>query len=193
MIRINLLPQEERPVRRTYNLQIAPVFLSIGLFLLVAAPIGTTMYRQAATNRMLTESIAEAKSEGARLRPQIERVQRLNRESQELSHRILVVEDLDKANTFYVEMLDDLSRELPRHMWLVRFEEQGTDGARMVGLTFSNLIVADLMVRLEKSGHFTNVELVKIERDSLFGRSVLVFELNVRLVRTGKGVQVEHP
>jgi Tfp pilus assembly protein PilN len=193
MIRINLLPQEERPVRRTYNLQIAPVFLSIGLFLLVAAPIGTTMYRQAATNRMLTESIAEAKAEGARLRPQIERVQRLNRESQELSHRIRVVEDLDKANTFYVEMLDELSRELPRHMWLVRFEERGTDGARMVGLTFSNLIVADLMVRLEKSGHFTNVELVRIERDSLFGRSVLVFELNARLVRTGKGVQVEHP
>jgi Tfp pilus assembly protein PilN len=187
MIRINLLPPEERPVQRSYSLPRAPVFIAVGLFLLVAAPIGTTAYRQDSSLQALTESIGEARAESARLKPQIDRVHRLNRESQELSHRIRVVKDLDKASTFYVEMLDELSKLLPKHMWLVRFDEQPGNRASVIGVTFSNLIVADMMVRLDRSDHFQSVELVKIERDSLLGRSVLVFQLTVRLVRPTEG------
>jgi Tfp pilus assembly protein PilN len=168
----------------------------VGLFALVAAPIAVTSVHQTRTVTALSEAVTDAKSESTRLKPEIERIHRLNQQTQELNHRIGVVEKLGEAGTYYVQVLDDISQILPRHMWLVRLEEDGSRPgiATIEGYTFTNLYVADLMVRLEKLGHFEDVVLVKIERESVEGRDVLQFELEVRLTYdVEKEGQREHP
>jgi Tfp pilus assembly protein PilN len=182
MIRINLLPQDERPTSHGIRLPKAQMLVPVALFLLVALPIAVTTMSQARTESSLKTSITEVEKERARLKPEIERMHRLNQQTQELNHRIEVVADLDEASTYYVEMLDDLSQILPQHMWLTKVEEDTARSVAMIeGYTFTNLLVADLMVRLDKVGHFSNVVLIEINRSNVEGRDVLKFQLEVQM------------
>lgn len=183
MIRINLLPAEERPKARSFELPKSPALVAVGLFLLVASPIAVTAIKQDSTVSGLREAVAEAKEESARLKPEIDKINRLNQQTRELNHRIEVVKDLDKASTYYVEMLDKLSQMLPKHMWLTKVEEdENRPGVATVqGYTFTNLLVADLMVRLDKAEYFDDIVLVLIERKLVDGREALQFEVETRL------------
>jgi Tfp pilus assembly protein PilN len=170
--------------------------LAVGLFLLVASPIAVTALRQQAAVSGLRGAVAEAKEESERLKPEIEKINRLNQQTRELNHRIQVVSDLDKGSTYYVEMLDQLSQMLPKHMWLTKVEEdENRPGvATIEGYTFTNLLVADLMVRLEKAGYFDDVVLVLIERKLIEGREALQFQIEARLTfSTGKEASRELP
>lgn len=183
MIRINLLPPEERPTQRNVKLPASKALIPIALFVLVAAPIGVTMLHQGTTQAKLTSAVEEAREESIRLKPQIDRIHQLNRQTQELNHRIEVVAELDKASTYIVEVLDDVSQVLPKHMWLSRIEEDERRPRTMIleGYTFTNLAVADFMVRLDKLGLFDDVVLVIIEEEVVEGRGALNFEIEVRL------------
>jgi Tfp pilus assembly protein PilN len=183
MIRINLLPPEERPTQRTVKLPASKALIPLALFVLVAAPIGITMLHQGTTSAQLTQAVEEAREESIRLKPQIDRIHQLNRQTQELNHRIDVVAELDQASTYIVEVLDDMSQVMPKHMWLSRLEEDERRPRTMIveGFTFTNLAVADFMVRLDKLGQFDDVVLVIIEEEVVEGRGVLNFEIEVRL------------
>ncbi len=183
MIRINLLPPEDRPASRSLKLPGARVLVPMGLFLLVAAPIGVAMIAQSREHAALSAVVTEARQESIRLKPQIDRIHRLNRQTQELNHRIDVVAQLDEASTYVVQVLDEISQVLPQHMWLERIEEDERRPRTMIleGYTFTNLAVADLMVRLDKLGLFDDVVLVIIEEEVMDGREVLRFEVEVRL------------
>jgi len=197
MIRINLLPPEERPASRSFRIPTkSPALLAIGLFLLVAAPIAVTSVHQSRTTTTLRDAVQEATAEQARLKPQIDQIHRLNQQTRELNHRIGVVAKLDEASTYYVQVLDEMSQILPRHIWLSRFEEDDRrPGVAVIeGFTFTNLYVADLMVRLSKLDYFTDVVLVDIEQEAVEGRDVLNFEIEVNLTyETDRGEQREHP
>ena len=49
-----------------------------------------------------------------------------------------------------MKLVDELSRCVPEHLWLTSYEEQGNK-VQIEGVTFSNLLVADFMTRLEAS------------------------------------------
>ena len=197
MIRINLLPPEERPASRRVRVPRSPALLAIGLFALMAAPIAVTTVQQNVMAKSLKSAIVDAKAEQARLKPEIERLHQLQQQTRELNHRIGVVAKLDAASTYYVEVLDCISQILPQHMWLSALtEDPNRPGiATIEGYSFTNLQVADLMVRLEKIGLFSDVVLVRIERKPVEGREVLNFHLEVRLTyRTHQGGEPnEHP
>ncbi len=187
MIRINLLlPDEQKTSRR---LKLPPVngLVAIGLFLLALLPIGTTVYRQESKLSMLRSAVAEAQEETAKLRPVVDRVHKLNSQSQDLAVRLRAVRQLDGRRTFHIGMLDALSELLPKHMWLTDFEEKPDGRATIEGGTFSNLVVAELMVRLDDSDYFDNVRLVQAERREVGDRPVVHFEIDARLAYPQKG------
>jgi Tfp pilus assembly protein PilN len=196
MIRINLLPPEDRPASRRVSLPNTSVLLPVALFVMLAAPIGVSMLHQSKKLSGLQHAVAEAKEESIRLKPQIDRIHQLNKQTQELNHRINVVAELDTKSTYVVEILDAISDVMPKHMWLTRIEEDEKRAGTMIveGVTFTNLAVADLMVRLEKTGYFDDVLLVIIEDESIDGREALRFEVEVRLTYgEKKEIQREHP
>jgi len=196
MIRINLLPPEDRPASRRITLPSSGLVLPIALFALLAAPIGVTMLHQSKKLSGLQTAVAEAREESIRLKPQIDRIHQLNKQTQELNHRINVVAELDTKSTYVVEVLDAISDVVPKHMWLTRVEEDEKRSNTMAieGVTFTNLAVADLMVRLEKSGYFDDVLLVIIEDEAIEGRQALRFEVEVRMTYgEKKEIQREHP
>jgi type IV pilus assembly protein PilN len=181
MIRINLLPREERPAKRNIQLPklgaVMPVFallLVLGLF------AGFTVIQTLQVGRLKAD-IARAEEESEKLRPQIQTIQELTAKREELEHRLGVIQGLDKNRLWRVKLVDELSRCIPDHLWLTNYEEVGTDLVKIEGVTFSNLIVADFMSRLEASPLYGDVDLNVAEKGTIDQRNVVKFTLTARM------------
>lgn len=175
MIRINLLPQEERVQKKKLALPgvatVAP-FVAVGLFL--AAVVGITVMERSKI-ASLKRDIARAEEEARRLKPQIDKVNELTRQREELNTRLEIIQDLDKGRFHTVRVLDGVAADIPGYLWLTSLRDQGGTKLTLEGVTFSNLVVADLMMRLDRSELFDNVDLIVTQKGSIDTRSVTKF------------------
>lgn len=181
MIRINLLPREERVERRRVALPrvgaVAP-WLALGLF--IAAIVAVTAMERARIAG-LKRDIARAEEEARLLKPQIDKVNELTRKREELNTRLQVIQDLDKGRFHSVRLMDELAQDLPQYLWVTSFRDQAGSRVSMDGVTFSNLVVADLMMRLDRSPLFQNVDLVVTEKGSIESRQVTKFTVTAEI------------
>lgn len=181
MIRINLLPREERQVRRSFQFPKVGAVMPVLALLLVAALFTAVSVVQAMQVSRLKSDIARAEREAERLRPQIQTINELTQKREELTRRLNVITELDKTRLWRVRLVDELSKCVPEHLWLTSYEETGTNQVKVEGVTFSNLIVADFMSRLEASPLYGNVDLVVAEKGTIDQRSVVKFTITASM------------
>jgi type IV pilus assembly protein PilN len=181
MIRINLLPREERQVRRSVALPKIGAVMPVLVLLLVAALFTAFSVIQTLQVGRLKADIARAAEESEKLRPQIQTIQELTAKREELERRLNVITTLDKNRLWRVKLIDELSRCTPEHLWLTAYEEAAPDKISIDGVTFSNLLVADLMSRLEASPLYTDVDLLVAERGTIDQRDVVKFKVTARM------------
>jgi type IV pilus assembly protein PilN len=181
MIRINLLPQEERAARRKLVLPgmttVVPL-VAVGLF--VGAIVAVTAMERARIAG-LKKDIARAEEEARRLKPQIDRVNELTRRREELNTRLEVIQDLDKGRFQTVRLMDEVARDLPGYLWLTALKDQAGQKVTVEGVTFSNLVVADLMMRLDRSELFQNIDLVVTQKGNIQSRPVTKFTVTAEI------------
>ena len=186
MIRINLLPSEERKAKRTISLPSisggAVVWMSAAFVIYIGALFGVWTL-QGRTIADLDKKITEAKEESARLAPQLAKIRKLTQEREEVNRRLNVIASLDRDRYLRVRMLNDLSLDLPANCWFTGLTEQGGANVTVDGVTFSNFIVADLMNNMENSDRFNDVALVIAEEGQIDEHKVLKFTLNSKLNR----------
>lgn len=183
MIRINLLPGEERKHRR------APVTFKTGdlvwpVTIVVAAALfmGGTFLSQRTRASQLQRNIAEVEAQARALAPQIERVNRLAQERAELDLRLGIINKLEKGRTQTVRLMDDLARALPDHVWLTSATQDASGGSlSLEGVALSNLVVSDLMTHLDRSPMFADVELEVAERTTIGDKDAVKFRLRCRV------------
>lgn len=181
MIRINLLPREERQQKRSIQLPkmgaVVPVLVLVG----VVALFGAFSVIQTLQVGRLKADIARARADAEKLRPQIQTIQELTQKREELQRRLGVIGTLDKNRLWRVKLVDELSRCVPDHLWLSAYEEVGTDQVKIDGVTFSNLLVADFMTRLESSPLYGEVDLVVAEKGTIDQRNVVKFTVTAKM------------
>jgi type IV pilus assembly protein PilN len=182
MIQINLLPQEERIQRKKFALPgvsaVVP-FVMVGAFLVAVVGI-TVMERSKIAS--LNRDIARSEEEARRLKPQIEKVNELTRQREELNTRLTIIQDLDKGRFQAVRLMDEVAADIPSYLWLTALKDQGGSKVTMEGVTFSNLVVADLMLRLDKSEIFQNIDLVVTQKGLIDNREVTQFTVTAEIV-----------
>jgi type IV pilus assembly protein PilN len=142
-----------------------------------AAVVFLTSMLQSRSIRSLDHNIAEAKREAAELAPQLERIRKLTKEREEVNRRLAVIAELDKDRYFRVEILNDISMQLPENCWLTSVKEQGGTSLTMEGITFSNYLIADLMNNLEKSERFKTTDLSIAQEGRILDHKVIQFTL----------------
>ena len=181
MIRINLLPREERQVRRSIAMPKFGTVMPALVLLLVAVLFAAFSVIQTLQVGRLKADIARASEEAERLRPQIRTIQDLTQKREELQRRLNVISTLDKNRLYRVKLVDELSRCTPEHLWLSTYEESGPDKATIEGVTFSNLLVAEFMSRLEASPLYADVDLLVAEKGTIDQRDVVKFKITARM------------
>ena len=178
MIRMNLLPREEKAQRDvSLPFKVADLVIPIAMLAAVALVMAGTVMSQRMAITSLGKSITDVEAQSRALAPQIERVNRLAQERAELDLRLGVINKLEKGRTGSVRLMDELARCIPDHLWLSSANQEGTT-INLEGMTFSNLVVSDFMSRLERSPMFANVELTVAERASMSDRDVVKFQVS---------------
>lgn len=190
MIRINLMPLEERgqKVRRVKKSKSggggsrSPMGLLLPLAIVagvLVAIVGTIVQQQAQIH-MLAGEVTRVEKESRALAPQIAMVERLSRERADLDLRLSLIDQLSRGRFDAVRLVDELDRAVPDHMWL-QSAMGGGNQITLEGTTFSNLIIADLMIRLDRSPLFSNVALANASRGIIEQHDVVSFKLTMNL------------
>jgi Tfp pilus assembly protein PilN len=182
MIRINLLPGEERRrPKAAVSLKAGDLVMPLAVLVATALVVAGTTLSQCTRAENLGRSIARVDAESRALAPQIERVNRLAQERAELDLRLGIIGKLQKGRTQSVRLMDELARCIPEHMWINAVDQSDASSLPVEGTTFSNLVVSDLMSRLERSRLFANVELGVAERAAIEQSDVVRFRVTCQV------------
>jgi len=183
MIRINLLPGEERKHRGgpSVSFKTGDWMLPIGILAAAVVIMGGTWLSQRTRASQLERSIADVDAQARALAPQIERVNRLAQERAELDLRLGIINKLERGRTQTVRLMDDLARSLPDHVWLTSATQDAANNLTLEGTAMSNLVVSDLMTHLDRSPMFADVELEYAERTSIGDKGAVKFRLRCRV------------
>ena len=183
MIRINLLPREDKTPRKgpSVSFKAGELVLPIGVVIAAALVMMGTALSQNARVSGLEKSIEEVDAQSRALAPQIERVNRLAQERAELDLRLGIISKLEKGRTEDVRMMDELAKCVPDYMWLTSASQDAGTSLTLEGVTLSNRVVSDFMSRLDRSPMFANVELSFAERGKQGDRDVVKFRVTCAL------------
>jgi len=178
VISVNLLPQEERvPESRLVTAPRWKVLLPFIVGAAVLFPLGGVFLMQQARIQSLKEDISRAEVEKARLAPQVKAVQELASRQAEMRDRLRALRTLGRDRSRMVEIIDEVGLHVPENLWLTELTSTGPASFSLKGATFSNLLVADLMGRLETSDLFFGVDLAETKRDLIGAEPVIRFAI----------------
>jgi len=183
MIRINLLPRDEIPTKRSVTIPNLSTFAPLVLVVLAIGGMTVAYLYQNQQISALEEIIAEEEAESRRLAPEIAKIKRLNNQRQDLNSRLDVITRLDQDRYYRVHLLDELNRSVPSHMWLTRFEDIGGDRYAVEGVTFSNFLVSDFLQNVTNSPYFSGVDLLVAEKGEIEDVKVVKFKAQAKVVR----------
>jgi type IV pilus assembly protein PilN len=175
MIRINLLPKEEKPSKEAMTWNSIFIWSLIAAAIVIVAGVGFHIFHRYEVDAMKAE-IATMRAEQDQYRAQAAVVNDLKEKRELIAERLDVIESLDRNRSARVKLLDEIARSVPEYVWLTSLEE--TAGILTVkGVAFSNLAISQFMNLLEEKDHIKVVELRVIRRDEVEGQPVLTFEL----------------
>jgi type IV pilus assembly protein PilN len=164
MIKINLLPREERAKRAPMNTQL---FLGAACSVVVVLAMAYGWYWLSGQVSGLEASITETQAELRRFDELAKQVDRFRVEKKRLEDKIKIIETLVAAQAGPVQILDEVSKALPPEVWLTTLNRTGKR-VEISGIAFSNFNVATLMTNLGKAGNLlANVDLVIAEKTSI--------------------------
>jgi Tfp pilus assembly protein PilN len=179
MIRINLLPREERQKKVRVRVPQAAIGI-LGALALVAM---WAYWRSVKweTGQLQVEAVA-VREEIARNKQVVQLVERYARDKQQLQDRLAIIRRLVAAQDAPVRLLDGISQALPDEVWLTGVTK--VSGKLVVqGYASSHFAVADLMVALGRlKPMIGSVELGFSERQLFENKPVERFEIVATLV-----------
>jgi type IV pilus assembly protein PilN len=170
MIRINLIAGErEKPKRRAgISFDIGQKVMLLCSLILVATALGIGWWWWALDREQarLTTDTADAQREAARLKTILVQVADFDKQKQQLTERVALIEQLRKGQSAAVHMVDELAKSLPDMLWLMSVKQDGgelTVDGRCTTLT----ALSDFVANLERSTYFRKpVEIVDSQVDN---------------------------
>ena len=185
MIRINLLPREEKPSRAAVVWGRIFIWTLIGAAIVLIVGAGLHIFRSYEISTLRSD-IEESIAKQEQYKEQAALVDALTAQRKAISQRVEVIETLDQGRQVRVFLLDELARSVPDYIWLQRFRENGTT-ANVKGWAFSNLAISRFMDSVGAKSHTDSVYLQVIRKEEVHGTPVLGFELGYQIKTYGEG------
>lgn len=174
MIKINLLPREER--RRKIQIKVPQVAIVVLAIVMVGAMWG--YYRSVRGELVRLRSDAAAtRNEIAKNQQVVRLVEQYARDKKQLQDRLTLIQRLVTAQGTSVRLLDGISQVLPNEVWLAGMSK--VSGKLVVqGYAVSHFAVANLMEALARLKPIVgSVELAFTERQTFNNKPVERFEI----------------
>lgn len=202
MVRINLLPKEEKARRRGVGVA-RPVikmptgidnYIGIAVLVVVIIVLGIIHVSQRKTINKLNIQIEETRQELRKLDEVVKLVKELDKKRKDLDARIEIIRDLNRGRFEKAKLMYTISSLLPEYCWFQNMDVKGTL-ITIKGITFSNQVIADLMRKMQGSKVFGGVELKNIVGKEVDEHSVMEFDVssNVTTVSAPEPAAGKHP
>jgi type IV pilus assembly protein PilN len=164
VIRVNLLANDRQNTRKKFAFH-AGQKLTVGCSLILVAGGLYVGWRYWALDRQsaaLDSDIAAAQQQTIQLRSIIAQVQQYEQRKAQLQERVTLIEQLRKAQTGPVHMLDQISRSLPPMLWLTEMKQGASpEEVLLEGRCQTLTGLSDFVAGLEQTGYFKrSVEIV---------------------------------
>ncbi len=183
MIKINLLPREERIRRAPVNATL--ILAAAGAVVLVLAMAYGWYWLNGEVGR-LQASLQQTQADLKRFEDMAKQVDRFRQDKARLEEKIKIIETLVAAQGGPVRILDEVSKALPNEVWLTSMNRTGKR-LEISGIAFSNFNLATLMTNLGKASDLlSNVDLVVSEKTQVEGVPVEKFTITMD-IKEGKG------
>ncbi|MEW5848494.1 MAG: PilN domain-containing protein [Myxococcota bacterium] len=177
MIRINLLPVKQARKRETGLQQVILMGMTLALALFIMVGYN---FKVDGDIDALQEEIQRQEAEVARLEKIIGEVNQYEAQKQKLLAQLKVIEELEKGKSGPVKVLDALATGIPKRVWIESFQENG-GVATIQGFGLEMADVSEFLKALEKSPHFTNVQLKYTENVPQKGLQTFRFQLTTNV------------
>ena len=189
MIRINLLAVDRPPPGRRFRFDLRlgdSTTLLSGLILLVAVGlIGLQFFGVRAESRALDDELTAARQEYQRLQELSERVKQFQDRREQLQLRVVLIEDLRRDQVGPVQMLDQVSQNLPDSLWLTELRQEG-NALVILGRAMTLTALSDFVANLELSGYFIPpVDLIDSQLEDQAQGQVVRFEVRAQFLVPG--------
>ena len=187
MIRINLLPREEKRGKpKASRRGVSGILLG---FLAVFATIGVISilhFSQVSEIKKTNDEIRVTQREIDDIKEIEVQVNEYKKRNKEIERQIEIITNLEKRKYGPLYVMDSLSSSVPERLWIDGFKSKG-NSVTLKGIALSEFIVADFMKNLQNSNYFKNVELKVIEkRKQIRNIQLRSFEINSSLDFLGK-------
>jgi len=116
-----------------------------------AGYIGWEFYRLNTDHNRLINKQSELEAEKKRLEPILKKKADLQREKELLDRKINIIKELKSKQRFPVQLLDELSRNMPEYVWLTSVSEDNLL-LRISGSALNANKVADFVDSLQSEG-----------------------------------------
>ncbi|MGH7808505.1 MAG: PilN domain-containing protein [Thermodesulfobacteriota bacterium] len=181
MIRINLIPVEEKKQVKGIGEFIIGVFILLAVLLLLISANLIQNKRIAVVN----DKITGVKKQIAKLEEVKKKVEDFKAKNKELEERIRAIAILEENRTGPLFIMDSLAAAMPDRAWIDKFSEKA-NVAQMDGMAWDEITVADFMKKLQSSPYFQNVELKVIKTKEIQKLPLKNFVVESKLNYSGK-------
>ncbi len=183
MIKINLLPREERRRRAPTS---PLVMLAVLASAVLVAGLAFSWYWLHSQIAGLEGQIRQTQAELKRYDEIAKQVERYKNEKKILEEKIAIIDRLVAAQSGPVRLIDEVSKALPAEIWLTSMNRTGKK-LDISGIAFSNFSLATFMTNLGKASVYVrNVDLVVSEKTVVEQVPVERFSITME-VKDGKG------
>lgn len=176
MIRVNLLPPEDRPASRSFSLPHRTdllVYAACGLVLLLGLGV---FAQQALRQGRLETRLATLRAQEAALAEQTRLIDELEAREIVFSQRLARLRELETVRFTSVEWLNALNGVVPGQLWLLQVSRNQQGGRSTVeGIASGYRPISELMRAMEADPSFKDVQLIKAERQDKAKNSVIHF------------------
>ncbi len=181
MIRINLLPYQEKAKKETQTKQIVIIAGCFILFLLI---IGMVHLWITASVRSLDKDVKEKDEKILVLNKLIGEVDQIKNEKKILEKKLGVIGNLEKNRSYPVRLLADVASQVPtKDVWLDKLSQTGLS-MQVEGKARDNFAVVQFIKNMEGSMYIQSVELVSSKQLELSGIKLQHFVLSC-VLRSG--------
>ncbi len=138
-------------------------------------------HEQNATYALLQRQKQEIEQEKKLLGDKLRIMQEIDKKKQELSQKVNVIKEITKDRAFYLEVLNDINRNIPPNIWLSEIKEETEGGTRrflISGGAFTSVEVSNFMKRLSASKNlWEKVDLIFMKKNEFQGAGYLTFQI----------------
>jgi Tfp pilus assembly protein PilN len=177
MIRINLFPIQE--IRRNYELKLT-LFWNIAVFIFIAVFISGIFYVNHLKIVKIEQEISYNKKKLQKLRMLRIQLKKFKRDKAILQTKFKIIKELESVKLLPAFIVELFSQKMPEKAWLGSLTYD--NGIMYVsGVAIDEPTIVELMDRLKKSGYFSSIELVQVNRKVISGYHFKSFIMDLKV------------